>query len=400
MTNFSWLFFFNTLGYAFSLITFPILIHKFGLEEIGAVFMVQALIFGMASIANYSFVYFIPTVSKKVTENQTYFIKLWNVVLYTRTSLSLLLAVLSIGIVHFFYPHYFMLWLLSLPLLIPKIINPALFCNALETNHFVFKIGFCSKLLFLILISFATKSIYVNSFLALSEIVAILWYLKRINSGFFKFQLLSFSDLIRFLKQTRSLFLVNIVSLLKPHSTLPIIGYVFGNTYVALFAIAEKVINSIRGISGMLFVSYFPMYNKNDIKVKVISLKVLMSTLILSALFIVCFWYLSPHIVYFLNDFKPSELATSALQIMSLSIPLFFLIIPLFSYVLNKKKWNVILYFAIVQLVFFIGFLLIWIDENIIGVAQSLVVSEYAIVLCYAFYWYRRVQTEALNSKR
>lgn len=386
--NFSWLLLFNALGYFFSLISFPILIHKYGLEDIGVIFMIQAIILGMASLANYSFVYFIPTVSKVVSEDQHYFINLWNLVLYTRTLLSILLVILSIVIVYLFYPQYSVLWLISLTLLIPKIMSPILFCNALETNQYVFRIGFLSKFLFLILILLSNEIELVNFFLAASELIAILWYLKKIHPGFYKVKLVTFSELKQFLKETLHLFFVNIFSMLKPHSILPIISYMFGNTYVTLFAISEKVINPIKGISGIMFVSYFPIYNKDDIKWNVNSLKVLISVLLLSIFIIVCFWFLSPHIIYYLNDFNVNELAVKTLQILSLSIPMFFLIIPLFSYLLNLKKWNVILNIAIVQLVVLCVCLYIFSKENIIGVAKSLVFSEYTLLIFYTLYSY------------
>jgi O-antigen/teichoic acid export membrane protein len=351
--------------------------------------MVQAIILGMASMANYSFVYFIPTVSKVVSEDQHYFINLWNLILYTRTLLSILLVILSITIVYLFYPQFSVLWLFSLTLLIPKIMSPILFCNALETNQYVFRIGFLSKFLFLILILLSNEIELVNFFLAFSELIAILWYLKKIHSGFYEFKLVTFSELKLFLKETLHLFFVNIFSMLKPHSILPIIGYMFGNTYVTLFAISEKVINSIKGISGIMFVSFFPIYNKDDIKLNVNSLKVLISVLLLSIFIIVCFWYLSPYIIYYLNDFNVNDLAVKTLQILSLSIPMFFLIIPLFSYLLNHKKWNVILNIAIVQLVVLCVCLYIFSKENIIGVAKSLVFSEYVLLIFYTFYCYK-----------
>ncbi len=143
--NFTWLFLLNNLGYIFSFVSFPILISKYGLDEVGIIFTLQALVLAIASVANYSFVYYIPTVSSRVSESESFLIKLWNLVLYIRTSLSLLLAIVSSIIAYLVFPQYTTLWLLSLPLLIPKILNPTLFCNAMEVNKYVFLIGFFSK---------------------------------------------------------------------------------------------------------------------------------------------------------------------------------------------------------------------------------------------------------------
>ncbi len=381
--NFTWLFLLNNLGYLFSFVSFPILISKYGLDEVGIIFTLQALVLAIASVANYSFVYYIPTVSNRISESESFLIKLWNLVLYIRTSLSLLLAIVSSIIAYLVFPQYITLWLLSLPLLIPKILNPTLFCNAMEVNKFVFVIGFFSKLLFLVFIYFSDNSSLVNCFFAVSELITILFFIKRIHVGFTRVYMVSFAELKQFLKETFNLFWVNFFSLLKPHSILPIISYALGNQFAALFAIAEKVINVIKGISGTVFVSFFPIYNKRGIKKDLFTVKNLILILVISAISVIGVWVASPYLVYYLNNFTDNLMATKTLQILSLSIPMFFLVIPLFSYMLQHAKWNSILYFAFVQLfVLFIG-LYFLIDENIIGVAKSLVLSEYAIFMCY-----------------
>ncbi len=338
----------------------------------------------MASIANYSFVYYIPTVSKRVSESNTFFIRLWNLVVYIRASFSLSLALLSIIVVYFLYPQHLILWVLSLPLLIPKIVNPTLFCNALEVNKFVFVIGFFSKLLFLILIYISDNSLLVNCFFAVSELIAILFYLKKIHIGFSKIYQISFLEIKEFLSETFNLFWVNFFSLLKPHSILPIISYVLGNQFAALFALAEKVINVIKGVSGTMFVSFFPIYNKTGVEKSLFTLKRILLAVIISAVSVIGVWLVSPYIIYYLNDFNNNPLATKALQILSLSIPIFFIIIPLFSYLLQHKKWNFILYFAVIQLLVLVIALYFLIGQNIVGVAKSLVLAEYVLFLCYA----------------
>lgn len=340
----------------------------------------------MASIANYSFVYYIPTVSKRVSENAAFLTKLWNLAISIRTSFSLFLALISLMVTYYAFPQYLMIWVLSLPLLIPKILNPNLFCNALEINKYVFLIGFLSKLLFLILIYISDNSLLVNCFFAISELIAILLWLKKIHVGLFRIHWISFSEVIRFLRETFNLFLVNFFSLLKPHSILPLVSYVLGNEFAALFALAEKVINVIKGISGTMFVSFFPIYNKQGFKRNSITVKNSIIVVLTFTLSVVVVWFVSPYIIYYLNDFTSNSLATKTLQILSLSIPVFFIIIPLFSYLLQAKQWNPILYFAIVQLLVLVVALYFLMDQNIIGVAKSLVIAEYALLACYVIF--------------
>ena len=376
----------NSLGYVFSLITFPILINKYGLREVGVIFTIQAIVLISASIANYSFAYYIPIVSKKISDDKLYVIKLWSLALHIRTLFSVLIASILSVYVFFFYKEYFLIWVLSLPLLISKIINPSLFCNALEINKFVFKIGFYSKFLFLILVYVSNKSYLVNLLLASSELVVILFFLKRIHTGLSDFQLISFFEIKRFLLQTFNLFLVNTLLLLKPNAILPVVSYLLGFELAALFSIAQKVINVVKGTSGTVFTSFFPIYSKENLIYNFLSFKKIILALLLSILTVICFWYLSPYIIYYLNDFRVNIFATKTLQIMSLSIPVFFMIVPLFSYLLKYRKWTVILSFAIIQLLVLIILLNFLIHQNIIGVAKSLVYSEYVLFLSYLFY--------------
>lgn len=378
------------MGYVFALITFPILISKYGLKEVGVIFTVQAIVMILASISNYSFVYYIPTVSKRVSEDKIYIIKLWNLALHIRTYFSVFLSLLISLFVYFFYKEYLLIWLLSLPLLLPKIINPTLFCNALEVNKFVFKIGFYSKLLFLLLVYVSNNSNLVNLLLASSELIAILFYLKRIHHGFYNFQVVSFFEIKRFLSKTFNLFLVNFLLLLKPNAILPAVSYLLGFEFAALFSIAQKVINAVKSTSGIVFVSFFPIYTKEKLSNNFLSVKRLNLALLMSIITVIGFWLLSPYLIYILNNFKINIQAVRTLQIMSLSIPIFFMIIPLFSYILNQKKWNIILYFAIIQLLILIIVLNFLIHQNIIGVAKSLVVSEYVLFLCYVIFVLKR----------
>ena len=375
----------NNLGYVFSFLTLPLLISKYDVEKLGLVFTVQAIVLALASIANYSFVYFIPTKSKQISQSLEQFTKLWNLTVATRLLLSVLLSILSIVVVYLFFNQHFILWLLSLTILIPKIVNPSLFFNALEQNKVIFKIGFFTKLLFLVSIYLSTSMYHINLLFGLSELVVIGYFLVTINTSFFVIKFPSFIIILSFLKETFELFLVSFFSMLKPASILPTISYLLGNEYVTLYTLAEKFINVIRGVSGAVFVSFFPIYTKEKTKKTFLSVKNMLGILLLSLIAVMAIWILSPYIIYYLNDFSSNTMATKTLQILALSIPMYFMIIPLFSYLLEHKKWTIILIFAIIQLFVLFG-LLIGFHQNIIQIAISFVISEYVLLLSYYGY--------------
>ena len=385
LINFFWLFSLNNLGYLFSIITLPILISKFGYQDMGVVFTVQAIIFGMVAIANYSLVFYIPTQSKAISVNENIFKETWSLSVNIRAYISVLLTLASLLFVVIYFKDYFNLWLLSLPIVIFKIVNPTLFFNALEKNKYVLLIGFLSKLLFLLFVIVISNKDYINFCLGLSELLIVLFFLKQSKQPFFEFQLLSLKKITLFLKVTFNLFLVNFFSLLKPASILPLTTYLFGPSYATIYTLADKIINMVRGVSGAMFTSFFPIYNKERFDLTVFRKKAGVLVLCCLLLVVALIYIGSPYLIFVLNNFQENNIAVNILRILSLSIPMFFMIIPLFSYLLELKKWNIILNFAILQLAVLFLFYLIF-HNNLYQIAIGFVISEYVLLAGYIFY--------------
>jgi len=385
LINFFWLFSLNNLGYLFSIITLPILISKFGYQDMGLVFTAQAIIFGMVAIANYSLIFYIPTQSKAISVNENIFKETWSLSINIRAYISILLTLVSLFFVAIYFKNYFNLWLLSLPIVIFKIVNPTLFFNALEKNKYVLLIGFLSKLLFLLFVIVISNKDYINFCLGLSELLVVLFFLKQSKKPFFEFQLLSLKKVMLFLKETFNLFLVNFFSLLKPASILPLTSYLFGPSYATIYTLADKIINIIRGVSGAMFTSFFPIYNKERFDLTVFRKKTEALVLCCLLLVVAVIYIGSPYLIFVLNNFQENNIAVNILRILSLSIPMFFIIIPLFSYLLELKKWNIILNFAILQLVVLFLFYLTF-HNNLYQIAIGFVISEYVLLAGYIIY--------------
>ena len=385
LINFFWLFSLNNLGYLFSIITLPILISKFGYQDMGLVFTAQAIIFGMVAIANYSLIFYIPTQSKAISVNENIFKETWSLSTNVRAYISVLLTLVSLLFVAIYFKNYFNLWLLSLPIVIFKIVNPTLFFNALEKNKYVLLIGFLSKFLFLLFVIVISNKDYINFCLGLSELLVVLFFLKQSKKPFFEFQLLSLKKVMLFLKETFNLFLVNFFSLLKPAIILPLTSYLFGPSYATIYTLADKIINMIRGVSGAMFTSFFPIYNKERFDLTIFRKKTEALILCCLLLVVTLIYIGSPYLIFVLNNFQENNIAVNILRILSLSIPMFFIIIPLFSYLLELKKWNIILNFAILQLVVLFLFYLIF-HNNIYQIAIGFVISEYVLLAGYIIY--------------
>ena len=385
LINFFWLFSLNNLGYLFSIITLPILISKFGYQDMGLVFTAQAIIFGMVAIANYSLIFYIPTQSKAISFNENIFKETWSLSINIRAYISVLLTLISLLFAAIYFKNYFNLWLLSLPIVIFKIVNPTLFFNALEKNKYILLIGFFSKLLFLLVVIVISNKDYINFYLGLSELFVVLFFLKQSKKPFFDFQLVSLKKVILFLKETFNLFLVNFFSLLKPVIILPLTSYLFGPSFATIYTLADKIINMIRGISGAMFTSFFPIYNKEKFDLTVFRKKTEALILCCLLLVVALIYMGSPYLIFVLNNFQENNVAVNILRILSLSIPMFFIIIPLFSYLLELKKWNIILNFAILQLAVLFLFYLIF-HNNLYKIAIGFVISEYVLLVGYVIY--------------
>ena len=385
LINFFWLFSLNNLGYLFSIITLPILISKFGYQDMGLVFTTQAIIFGMVAIANYSLIFYIPTQSKAISVNENIFKETWSLSINIRAYISVLLTLISLLFAAIYFKNYFNLWLLSLPIVIFKIVNPTLFFNALEKNKYILLIGFFSKLLFLLVVIVISNKDYINFYLGLSELFVVLFFLKQSKKPFFDFQLVSLKKVILFLKETFNLFLVNFFSLLKPVIILPLTSYLFGPSFATIYTLADKIINMIRGISGAMFTSFFPIYNKERFDLTVFRKKTEALILCCLLLVVALIYMGSPYLIFVLNNFQENNIAVNILRILSLSIPMFFIIIPLFSYLLELKKWNIILNFAILQLAVLFLFYLIF-HNNLYQIAIGFVISEYVLLVGYIIY--------------
>lgn len=385
LINFFWLFSLNNLGYLFSIITLPILISKFGYQDMGLVFTAQAIIFGMVAIANYSLIFYIPTQSKAISVNENIFKETWSLSINIRAYISVLLTLISLLFAAIYFKNYFNLWLLSLPIVIFKIVNPTLFFNALEKNKYILLIGFFSKLLFLLVVIVISNKDYINFYLGLSELFVVLFFLKKSKKPFFDFQLVSLKKVILFLKETFNLFLVNFFSLLKPVIILPLTSYLFGPSFATIYTLADKIINMIRGISGAMFTSFFPIYNKEKFDLTVFRKKTEALILCCLLLVVALIYMGSPYLIFVLNNFQENNIAVNILRILSLSIPMFFIIIPLFSYLLELKKWNIILNFAILQLAVLFLFYLIF-HNNLYQIAIGFVISEYVLLVGYIIY--------------
>jgi len=385
LINFFWLFSLNNLGYLFSIITLPILISKFGYQDMGLVFTAQAIIFGMVAIANYSLIFYIPTQSKAISFNENIFKETWSLSINIRAYISVLLTLISLLFAAIYFKNYFNLWLLSLPIVIFKIVNPTLFFNALEKNKYILLIGFFSKLLFLLVVIVISNKDYINLCLGLSELFVVLFFLKQSKKPFFDFQLVSLKKVILFLKETFNLFLVNFFSLLKPVIILPLTSYLFGPSFATIYTLADKIINMIRGISGAMFTSFFPIYNKEKFDLTVFRKKTEALILCCLLLVVALIYMGSPYLIFVLNNFQENNVAVNILRILSLSIPMFFIIIPLFSYLLELKKWNIILNFAILQLAVLFLFYLIF-HNNLYQIAIGFVISEYVLLVGYVIY--------------
>lgn len=381
--NLSWLILLQGFSYLISLLTMPIIIYKFGYKNTGIIFTVQSVILAIATLGNYSLNYYIPTKSKKISTNKKYFNQLWFLSLSVRSLLNVTLSIIVSFVISIFYADYFIIWLVSLILLLPKIINPNLFYNALEENKKILLIGFFSKFLFLLSLLLLSNYYYVNFFLGFTELLVLLiWLIKEKWSFYFA----SFKAILNFLNKTAPLFLVNFFSALKPALVNPILAYFFGSSAVTTFVLADKIINVYRGISGASYISFYPIFNKEKWQESFINFKNILSIASISFVLLGMIWFLTPLLILALNNFKPNNEAVRLTRVLAFSIPISFLIIPFFSFFLEKKKWFFILFISAIQL-FVFCIIIATFHKTPYQISVAIVLSEFSLFLGYLWYF-------------
>ncbi len=381
--NFFWLVSFQGLGYLFSFLSIPLLISKFGYEKSGYVFTVQALVLGLSALSNYSLNFYIPTQSKKISTDKNVFRNMWKLTISVRLLFSVLLSVITVVVCSMFFSDFLLFWVLSLLILFSKIFSPNLFFNAIEKNDKILVIGVLSKLLFLVILWFLKSYTYVNFFFGLTELF-ILFILLKSEKEPFVFEFVSLTEVQNFIKKTYSLFLINLFSIIKSASILPLISYLFGSSYATIYTLADKIINVFRGISGASFTGFYPILNKENIQKSVLSIKNLFFLFLFSVLLTVFLWFVSPEMIYLLNNFSENQQAVEVLRILLFTIPVSFVTIPFFSVLLNLKKWKLLMWLNLIQVIcLFIlyGFF----HQTIYQLVISFVLTEYFILIGYFF---------------
>jgi O-antigen/teichoic acid export membrane protein len=383
--NLLWLLSFQSIGYFFSLLSVPIIISKFGYSKSGYIFTAQAIVLGLSSLSNYSLNFYIPTRSKTISQNKKIFFFLWKLTISIRAFFSIILGIISIIICRIYFSDFFVFWVLSLSILFSKIISPNLFYNATEENNKIVLIGLFSKLLFIVSLFFIKNFLFVNFFFGLTELVVIIFILNQ-DSKPFTIKIISINKIFLFIKKTYSLFLVNLFSIIKSSSILPLISYLFGSSYATTYTLADKIINIIRGLSGASFTSFYPILNKENIYNSVLKTKNLIIIFSFSIILTLIVWVFSPRMIYLLNSFSINQQAVRVLQILSFTIPVSFIIIPFFSILLDSKKWIIILKLNIVQIICLFVLYSLY-HQTVIQISSSFVLSEYILLLGYLIYF-------------
>lgn len=381
--NILWLVLAQNTKHILNILVLAFLVRKFTLEQIGNIFSAQALLGGLFALSNYSLGFFIPSVSHKISteiNSRNFF---WNLILSTRFFLGSLALVISFLFMYAFYPSYSLLWWLSIPFFLSRLIQPSLIINALETNRHLFKTGLISKTLFLISLMWIQNHYWVNFWWGLSEIIAIVIILYFHYPVLCQVSFLPPVKLFPFFKKTFCLFTIHILSALKSFSVLPLIHTFLGPYPAGIFTLADKPLEIFRQISGAAFTGFFPVFQKENIRInyrsKIFTLYILV---LISLVFLLM--TLAPYIIYLVNNFEFSTESTSVFRILVWGVPALFLIIPFFSEYLNNRKWGILMALVIIQVFIYIILLTLKFASTR-DIALAYVVSEYVLLFLLIF---------------
>ncbi len=376
--NFLWLVLAQNAKHLLTLIILGLLVKKFSYEEIGEVFTLQAIMSGLFAVSNYSLGFYIPVFSNEISVDEIKRKSFWHLILNVRFLLGAFMLFISTLIVFLYFDQHLQLWVLTIPFFLSRLLNPSLIINALETNRHLFKIGVLSKVLLLLSVLLIQYYHWINFWWGLTEIFSIILIIKIYYPSLLQFSFIKFSNLFSFFKTTFTLFAVHSISALKPFSVLPLIHTFFGSYWAGIYTLADKPLEIFRQISGAAFIGFFPVYQKEKIKLNYRSKFFLLSAILL-IIFVLVLKISAPYIIYLINDFTYSGNATEIFRILIWGLPALFFIVPLFSEYLNERKWKKLMFFVLMQVLIYVVWLIIDFSE-VKDIAKAYVFSEYVLL--------------------
>lgn len=176
--------------------------------------------------------------------------------------LVILLAVPVFFLVPFFKREY-LLFIFSLTVLVGQFLNPTWFLQGIENVKWITAINLLSKTIYLLaifgFIHKETDYIYVNLFWGLGMIIAhIVILILILKTHTFNIMSMSFSNVLRQLKEDFSLFWSQIFTSLQMYAPVTLLGFLGGDLLAGQYKIIEQVIVIFRTYIVLFFSFVFP----------------------------------------------------------------------------------------------------------------------------------------------
>lgn len=256
-------------GQAFNLVTpllvMPYIITVCGIENYGKISVALAFSFFMLVFIDYGS----EIVSvREVSLNRANPQKVSQIFLSTQAAkiLMLLLMIVLCLLLFITVPYFrrdYLLYVLSLTILLGQVINPVWLLQGLEKYSIITLINISSKLIyaFLVLLFVKTKSdfIYVNLYWGIGMTVshfAVLIYLHQVYR--FRFSKRTFAEGIQYLKRNFKLFISQVSTSLQLYFPLMLIGWFGSNLLAGQFKIVEQIIVIFRTYLLLFFNFLYP----------------------------------------------------------------------------------------------------------------------------------------------
>lgn len=269
LANFSYLSILQVFTILFPLLTYPYLLRVIGLELYGVIVFSQTIIAYISLVINFGFNM---SSAKEVAVNKDNKEKLNKIVSTTYISKSILWAICGIGYIivintfHFFQEYYWV-YLLSYLLTFNELLLPTWFFRGIEKMKYITIVNISSRLVFVVAIFLFVREksdyLYVPLLNGIGAIVAglLALYIVFQKEGV-QFKLNAVHGIKEDYKRSFPLFVSSISTQIYVNVNKLVVGSFLGMSEVAIYDLAEKVLNLMKLPITMIAQATFPKISR------------------------------------------------------------------------------------------------------------------------------------------
>lgn len=377
------------------LVTLPYLIKVVGMANYGAYSIAYAIIQYMLLVSTYGFNFSVTKQIAQHREDGIYINCIFNATIAAKVCLSIAATIVFTVVTWIFFPiTYLYMMLLGIGVVVGDLLNPVWLFQGMEKMRYMTLVNFICKLLFTILIFCFIKEekdyLYITLLNSAGFLLAgglSLYIACKVFGVYLSFP--TYKDVFSQLKDGWYIFLSTIFMNLYRNSNVFILGLFINESFVGIYASAEKVIKASQSIASPISNALFPYLAKSFTQGSLLSdmSKIKKVTLIMGGLLFLlsCAIFLGAPLI---NDVLLNGESSGAIELMQLMTPVIFFgglnyilgIVGLVNLGFQSSFFKYVMYSGILSIIFLVVTVNFWGNYS---AAIAMCISEITLfVMC------------------